>query len=131
MIAFLVDLENRIGALAEVAEAISERGINMTGAAGVACGGSGEFALTTNDEAGTRQLLLSHGFKFREIDLVSIALADTPGTFARACRALADARINVEAAFQMGAAGDRVTIAFATDDPARARTILSQKAPTG
>jgi len=40
MVAFLVDLENRVGTLAEVAEAVSERGINLTGAAGVACGGT-------------------------------------------------------------------------------------------
>jgi hypothetical protein len=131
MIAFLVDLENRVGALAEVAEAVAERGINMTGGAGVACGGGGQFALTTNDEAGTRRLLLGRGMKFREIELVPITLQDSPGNFARACRALADAKINVEAAFAMGATGDRNTVAFATDDAARARTILSQKELTG
>ena len=42
MIAFLVELENRVGSVAEVAEAIAERGINITGGAGVACGGSGQ-----------------------------------------------------------------------------------------
>ena len=131
MIAFLVELENRVGSVAEVAEAIAERGINITGGAGVACGGSGQFALTTNDEAATRRLLLSRGYKFREIELVPITLADTPGTFARACRALAEAKINIEATFGMGTTGDRNTMAFATDDPARARTILSQKALTG
>ncbi|MGD0019485.1 MAG: hypothetical protein ABSD62_09560 [Candidatus Limnocylindrales bacterium] len=131
MIAFLVELENRVGSVAEVAEAIAERGINITGGAGVACGGSGQLAFTTNDEAGTRRLLLSRGYKFREIELVPITLADTPGTFARTCRALAEAKINIEAAFAMGASGDRTTMAFATDDPARARTILSQKALSG
>ena len=131
MIAFLVELENRVGSSAEVAEAIAERGINITGGAGVACGGSGQLALTTNDEAGTRRLLVGRGYKFREIELVPITLADTPGTFARACRALAEAKINIEAAFVMGASGDRNTMAFATDDPARARSILSQKALTG
>ena len=127
MIAFLVELENHVGSVADVAEAIAERGINITGGAGVACGGSGEFAITTNDEAGTRRVLLGRGFKFREIELVPITLADTPGAYARTCRALADARINIEASFQMGA-GERNTIAFATSDPAKARSILGQKA---
>ena len=131
MIAFLVDLENRVGSAAEVAEAIAERGINLTGGAGISHGTGGSFAFTANDEAGTRRVLLSRGYKFREIELVPITLADTPGTLARTCRALADAKINIEALFPMGAAGDRNTIAFATDDPARARTILSQKALTG
>ena len=125
MIAFLVDLENRVGSAAEVAEAIAERGINVTGGAGMACGNSGQLAVTTNDEAATRRLLLGRGYNFREIELVPITLADTPGTFARTCRALADAKINVEAAFAMGTGGGN-TIAFATDDPARARSILIQ-----
>jgi hypothetical protein len=130
MIAFLVELENRVGSAAEVAEAIAERGINITGGAGLACGSGGQMAVTTNDEAGTRRLLLGHGYKFREIELVPITLADTPGTFARTCRALADAKINIEAAFAMGAGGGN-TMAFATDDPARTRTILSQKSLSG
>ena len=130
MIAFLIELENRVGSTAEVAEAIAERGINMTGGAGVACGNSGQFAVTTNDEAGTRRLLLGRGYKFREVELVPITLADAPGTFARTCRALADAKINIDAAFLMGG-GERNTIAFATDDPARTRAILSQKSLTG
>jgi hypothetical protein len=126
MIAFLVELENRVGSAAEVAEAIAERGINVTGGSGIACGDGGRLALTTNDEAATRRLLLAKAYKFREIELVPITLADTPGTFARTCRALADAKINIDAAFAMGAGGGN-TIAFATDDPARARSILSQK----
>jgi len=129
MIAFLVDLENRVGSLAEVAEAVAERGINITGGAAIACGENGGFALTTNDEAATRRLLLSRGSKFHEIELVPITLADNPGTLARTCRALADARVNILAVFSMGGA-ERNTIAFATDDPARTRSILSQSALT-
>jgi hypothetical protein len=131
MIAFLVDLENRIGSLAEVTEAIAERGINVTGGAGLACGDGGRFAMSTNDEAAARRLLLSRGYRFREIELVPITLADAPGTLARTCRALADAKINIEAVFPMGASGERNTIAFATDDPAKTRTVLSQKALSG
>jgi hypothetical protein len=131
MIAFLVELENRVGSAAEVAEAIADRGINITAGAGLACGGGGQMALTTNDEAGTRRLLLSRGSRFREIELVPISLTDAPGTFARTCRALADAKINIEAVFAMAASGDRNTMAFATDDPARARSILGHKALTG
>jgi hypothetical protein len=131
MIAFLIELENRVGSAAEVAEAIAERGINLTGGAGFAFGGSGQLALTTNDEAATRRQLLSHGYKFREIELVPVTLADTPGTFARTCRALADAGINIEAAFAMGTSGERNTMAFAADDPARARSILTQKSLSG
>ena len=77
MIAFVVELENRPGSAAEVTEAIAERGINVTGAAGVACGSTGQVALTTNDEAGTRRALLGQGFKFHEVEVVFEKSANT------------------------------------------------------
>ena len=127
MISFIVELENHPGSAAEVAEAIAERGINVTGGAGVACGTTGQFALTTNDEAATRRALLGRGFKFREVEVVPVSFADSPGTLAQTCRALADAKVNIEAAFGVSVDGNRITMAFATDDPAKARSILSQK----
>jgi hypothetical protein len=136
MIAFLVDLENRSGTAAEVAEAIAERGINVIGGAGMAVSGigsAGMLAVATNDEAGTRRVLLGRGWKFREIEVVPFAAADTPGSLAQACRDLGDADINIEAFFPMVSGSERNTIAFATDDPAQARSILSKtaKARTG
>ncbi len=127
MIAFIVELENRAGAVADVAEAIADRGINVTGGAGIGSGSTGSMALTTNDEAATRRVLLGRGYRFREIEVVPLTMEDSPGTFAKACRALAEAKINIEAAFPMSATSDRNTMAFATDDPTKARSILSQK----
>jgi hypothetical protein len=118
MIAFLVELENRAGTVAEVTEVIAERGINITGGAGIGAGSTGHLAVTTNDEAATRRALLGRGYKFHEIEIVPLTLADSPGALAKACRALADAKINIEAAFTMSGTGERNTMAFATDDPA-------------
>ncbi len=131
MIAFLIELDNRAGSVADVTEAIAERGINITGGAGIGSGLKGHAVFTTNDEAATRRVLIGAGYKFHEIEVVPLTVTDTPGTFARACRALADAKINIGAAFPMGGGADRNTIAFATDDPAKARTVLSQKTPAG
>jgi hypothetical protein len=127
MIAFLIELHNKPGAVAEVTEAIAERGINITGGAGIGAGSTGYMALTTNDEAGTRRVLLAAPFTFREIEIVPLTVADTPGAFAKASRALGDAGVNIEAAFAMTGTAERTTIAFATSDPAKARSILSQK----
>ena len=131
MIAFLIELENRAGTTAAVTEAIAERGINITGGAGIGGGSKGLIALTTNDESATRRVLHGGGYKFREIEVVPFAMADVPGTFAKACRALADGGINIEAAFIMTAASERNTMAFATDDPAKTRSILGQKSLAG
>ena len=55
MNAFIVDLTNKPGELARVAEAIAQKGINIEGFAGATAGGAGTVLLVTNDEAGTRR----------------------------------------------------------------------------
>jgi hypothetical protein len=131
MIAFLIDLANRPGTVADVTAVIAERGINITGGAGIGSGTTGHLVVTTNDEAATRRVLLGGAYKFHEIEIVPLTIADTPGAFAKACRALADAGINIQAAFLMVATGERNTMAFATDDPVKARSILGQKSLAG
>src|SRR5438045_3058202 len=82
--------------LTKACVAIAERGINITGVAGATCGGSGSVGLITNDEASTSSVLDGGSFSYRQIDLVSAALDDRPGTLAAAARRLADAGVNVE-----------------------------------
>ncbi|HLE58266.1 MAG TPA: hypothetical protein VJA85_01325 [Candidatus Limnocylindria bacterium] len=124
MQAFLIELPDRPGALAGVAEAVAGRSINITAVTGLAVSGTGALALTTDDEAGTRAALDAGGFNYRMVPLVSVALEDRPGTLAAAARKLANAGINLEAAFPTGMEGDKVVIAFAVADPAAAERAL-------
>ena len=131
MNAFLVDLKNKPGALADAAEAIAAKGINIEAFTGATSGGSGSVALVTNDEDGTRRALAAGGMKAREIELVTAAIDHQPGGLAAVARKLADGGVNIEAAFPTGMAGDKVSIAFATDQPAKARSILGSATPAG
>ena len=131
MNAFIVDLKNQPGELARLAEAIAQKGINITGFSGATAGGSGSVTLITNDEAGTRTAITGAGFKAREVELVTAALENKPGSLAAAARKLADAGINVEAALPIGMSGGNVSIAFATDHPAKTRELIGAAEPTG
>ena len=121
---FIVELNDQPGELARVAEAIARKGIDITGFSGLTSGGRGMVALMTSDEGGTRAALSEGGFNAREVEVATVSLVHEPGTLATAARKLADAGINVEAAVQNGAAGSEVTVAFATDQPARAQGVL-------
>ena len=125
MNAFLVDLENTPGALATVAEAIAAKGVNITGASGTSCGSGGRVAITTADEAATRSALEGQGLSFSELEVSEAHLRDEPGTLAQAARRLADAGVNVEAIFPTGMSGRDMSVAFVTDNPAKAREILA------
>ena len=131
MHAFIVELTNKPGELARVTEAIAQKGINIEGFAGATAGGAGAVVIVTNDEAGTRRALSDAGTSAREIELVLASLDHVPGSLAAATRKLADAGINIEAAMPTGMTGDKVTVSFATDNPAKAREILGASQPAG
>ena len=126
MNAFIVDLKNKPGELAKVIEAISQKGINVTGFSGAVCGDSGSVTLLTNDETGTKRALAEPAKSFREVEIVTVSLADRPGTLATAVRQLANAGINIEAAFLTGMSGGNAHLAFATDNPSKAKEALRQ-----
>ena len=128
---FIVDLKHKPGELAKAAEAIARKGINITAFSGVTCGDSGSIALLTNDEAGARKALAEAGYKARELEVVTTTLEHNPGTLAAAARKLADAGINIEVALPTSMAGGNVTLAFATDQPAKARSTLGSMEPVG
>jgi len=129
MNAFLIDLDNKVGELARVTEAIASKGVNITAVSGSTCGSSGSVALMTADEATTRTALQGIGCSFREVEATTTLLRNEPGALARACRQLADGGVNIDAVMPTGMEGDDVAVAFITGDPAKARDILSRSGP--
>lgn len=129
MNAFLVDLENKPGAFAAVAEAIAAKGVNITGAAGASCGTGGRAAIMTADPAATRIALQLANCSFTELEATEAHItADKPGTLAKAARRLADAGVNIEAILPIGMTDRDVIVAFVTNNPAKAREALAATA---
>ncbi len=68
---FTVQLDDRPGALAQVAQALAERGVNITGIVGVAEDTDGALMLTTSDAVATREAFIALGIAFDEHDPTS------------------------------------------------------------
>jgi len=126
---FIVDLRHQPGELAKVTEALAQKGIDITAFSGVTCGGSGTVALITSDDTVTRSTLQDAGYRPRELEVVTTTIENTPGSLAKVARRLGDAGISIEAALPTSMSGMNVTLAFATDDPARARGVLAAAEP--
>ena len=62
---FTVQLEDRPGALAQVAQALADRGVNITGIVGVAEDTDGALMLTTSDADATREAFAALGIDVR------------------------------------------------------------------
>jgi hypothetical protein len=93
-----IDIENTPGALAEVASAVSDAGVNLAAAT---CIGSGERAelhiLVPHPEAVRHALAIAHLAVSREREVVVVEVEeDRPGVLADLARKVAQAGINVE-----------------------------------
>jgi hypothetical protein len=125
MNAFLVDLENKPGALATVAEALGAKGVNIIGVTGATCGDSGRAAITTADDAAARTVFQTLKVSFKELEATEVSLANAPGSLGKAARRLADAGVNIEAILPTGMAGNNVSVAFVTNNPMKTKEILA------
>ena len=76
--AFLVELADTPGALADVTEAIAAKGVNITSVSGATCGDMGRVAIATDDEAGTRAALTDVGARFEEKEIAAALLKHYP-----------------------------------------------------
>ena len=125
MTAFLVDLQNKPGSLATLAEALGKQGVNITGITGATCGDSGRAAITTADDAATRSVLHTLKTSFKEYEVTEASIANKPGAFGAVARRLADAGDNIEAIMPTGMSGNDMTVGFVTNNPTKAREVLA------
>jgi hypothetical protein len=122
---FIVELANRPGELARVADTIATRGINVE-AFGLSYGKTGAATFLSYDETGIRNALDTGGFTYREVPLVTIWLEDKPGQVAWAAKRLGDAGVNIELFAPVEYGTDhKATIAIGVDKVDAARRVLS------
>lgn len=92
-----IDVENTPGALAEVASAISDAGVNLAAAT---CIGAGERAelhiLVPHPEAVKHALAIAHLAVSREREVVVVDVEDRPGVLTDLARKVAKAGVNLE-----------------------------------
>jgi hypothetical protein len=124
---FVVQLKNRPGAMAILAEALADRGVDLRAIGGGGIGDSGHVIMTTADDDTTRQVLDDGGYVYVEGESILAEVDDKPGGMARISRALADAGVNIYGHLFLGRWGDRAMFAFVVDKPDVARPILERK----
>jgi hypothetical protein len=117
----VIDIENNPGALAEVAAAISDAGVNIAAAT---CVGPGERAelhiLVPRAEPVKHALAISHVGVTREREVVVVDVEDRPGVLADLTRTIARAGIDLDLVYV--ATQNRVV--FGSPDLAALRSAL-------
>ena len=124
---FVVELKNNPGAMADLAEELARRGVDLRAIGGGGLGNSGHVIMTTADDETTKQILDEGGYTYVEGESIIAEVDDKPGGMARTARALADAGVNIHGHLFLGRWGDRAMFAFVVDRPDLARPILERK----
>jgi len=84
---FVVELANKPGALAILAETLAARGVDLRAIGGGSIGDSGHVIMTTADDDTTRDVLVQGGYTFVEGEAILAEVDDRPGGMARTARA--------------------------------------------
>ena len=93
----VIDIENVPGALAEVAAAISDAGVNIAAATCLGLGDRAELhILVPHAEAAKHVLAISHVAVSREREVVVVDVEDRPGVLADLTRRIAKAGIDLD-----------------------------------
>jgi hypothetical protein len=120
-----IEVEDKPGSLASIGEALGGSGINIEGLFGASVNGRGVVHLCVQDGAAARKALEGAGLSVTdESDAVlgdAVAGASDPGTMGAMARQIAEAGINVKAAYI--ATGNRVVMA--TDDNAKLMELMA------
>lgn len=121
---FVVQLENRPGALAQFARALAERGVNIVHCAAGGAGTIGYAIVEAHDDDAARAVLRSTGLPFVEGTPVTVELVDRPGALADIAERLGAAGLDIHGLLVVGRRGPNVMVAITVSDEATARAVL-------
>jgi hypothetical protein len=117
----VIDVENTPGALAQVATAISDAGVNIAAATFVGPGDRAEIhILVPHAEAVKHALAISHVAVTGERQVVVVDVEDRPGVLADLTRKIAKAGVNLDLVY----VATRNRIVFGAEDLAALRAAL-------
>jgi hypothetical protein len=121
---FTIELTHRPGELARVARALSRHGVNLKSVVGLAIGGHVQVRLLPDDVESARSALEASGIRFEETEVVTVLLENKAGELATIAERLADAKVNLQAVYAIGLAGDLVELAVVGDDVKKTKKAL-------
>jgi hypothetical protein len=109
----VIDVENTPGALAGVADAISDAGVNIAAATCVGPGDRAELhILVPHGEAAKHALAISHVAVTGEREVVVVEVQDRPGVLAELTHKIAQAGVNLDLIY----VATRNRIVFGSED---------------
>jgi hypothetical protein len=124
----VVELEDRVGALADLGELLGGHGVDIRALAVLSVAPGRALAHLVVEPADVAvRVLREHDLVPRRVrEVLSVTLEDEPGALGRYCRKLADASINLEAVYLAGERNGAKELVLAVSDLPAARRLRAQ-----
>jgi hypothetical protein len=123
---FSIQLTNKPGDLARVAEALGRRGVNIKAIAAMSIGGNAMTRILPDDVVVARSAFEAANIRFTESEVHLVLLENKAGILANVTDRLGDAGLNLEALYVTGVADGLVELAVVSDNPKKAKKILEE-----
>jgi hypothetical protein len=120
----VIQATHQAGELARIANALSLKDVNIKSVAALAIGHQGLVRIIPDDIESARRGLQDANIRFEEKEVVTVLLENKAGELTGIAAKLADAGINLDAAYVVGLAGDMVELALAVNDVKKAKKLL-------
>jgi hypothetical protein len=121
-----LQLSNKPGDLARVAQALARRGVNVKALAALSMGGTATARILPDDIVAARSAFEAAHIRFAESEVHLVLLENKAGVLASVAERLGDAGINLEAIYVTGVADDLVELAVVSDNPKKTKKILEE-----
>ena len=122
---FTIRLKNEPGALGKLAARLGQHGIDIRTIGAGAVGTYGCAVLSTNNDAGTRDVLRRGRYTYVEGEALNVGVEDRPGALAQLTRRLADAGVNITGLVLLARHQGKAEIAITVDEVDVARRVLA------
>jgi len=121
---FVVQLAHRPGELARVTNALSLYGVNIRSVAAMTVGEQALLRLIPDDVEAARSALGASNISFAENETAVVLLENRAGELTAVAAKLAEAGINLEAAYLVGLSDDLIELAIVSDNVKKAKKVL-------
>lgn len=121
-----VQLTNKPGDLARVADALARRGANIKALAVMSMDGVAIAHILPDDMVVARSALEAAHVRFTESEVHLVLLENKAGVLANVTQRLGDAGVNLQALYVTGVAGDLIELAIVSDNPKKTKKILEE-----
>ena len=121
---FVIQLGHRPGELARVTNALSLYGVNIKSVAAMTFGDQALLHIIPDNVESARSALRAENISFEENETTVVLLENRAGELTAVAAKLAEAGVNLAAAYVVGIADDLIELVIVSDDVKKAKQVL-------